>query len=111
MCVMVSDVPPFVHGPSDAAIVNADPLEDDVNPASLICSRVVDPTDTEVVPLTPGSPVCSSIQVVFAVLVVTAAPFNQFSQMVATFAGEIPTAITAPCSGLAPRECPGPAPR
>jgi hypothetical protein len=55
MCVKVSDVPPFVHGPTDA--------EDALDPADaaaiVACLRVVSPAAALFAPAAPGSPVCS----------------------------------------------------
>jgi hypothetical protein len=87
----VSEVPPFVHGPMLAAIANADPPDDDVQLPVVTCRRVVEPTDTAVVPAAPGSAVCNSTHV--AVGAVYAVPLIVFSQPVATFAAEIPTTI------------------
>src|SRR3954470_13163864 len=60
MSVMVSDVPPFVHGPTEPDSASAEPPDDAANVAAI---RVVDPTDTAVVPAAPGFAVCSCTNV------------------------------------------------
>lgn len=58
MCEMVSEVPPFVHGPTleDAA------LEPDAAAAMVACFRVVSPAAAAVAPDAPGSAVWSFTQ-------------------------------------------------
>jgi hypothetical protein len=56
MFVIVSLVPPFVHGPTLADSASADPAEDAANVAWI---RVDDPALIAVVPAAPGLAVCS----------------------------------------------------
>jgi hypothetical protein len=58
MCVNVSDVPPFVHGPTDAEAA-FDPPEAD---AIVACLRDVSPAAAAVAPAAPGSAVCNFTQ-------------------------------------------------
>jgi hypothetical protein len=72
MCVRVSDVPPFVHGPTelDAAF---EPPEAD---AIVACFRVASPTAAAVAPAEPGSAVWSFAQQVAVANVPSSQPFT-----------------------------------
>ena len=56
MSVIVSDVPPFVHGPTLEDSASAEPPDD---AASVAWIRVVDPALIAVVPAAPGFAVCN----------------------------------------------------
>jgi hypothetical protein len=58
--VSVSLVPPFVHADGGVPSDSDDPEDEDEKTNEL---RVVEPTDTLVVPAAPGSPVCSCTNV------------------------------------------------
>jgi hypothetical protein len=72
MCVRVSDVPPFVHGPTDDEAA-FDPPDAD---AIVACFRVASPTAAAVAPAEPGSAVCSFAQQVAVANVPSNHPFT-----------------------------------
>jgi hypothetical protein len=71
-CVMDSDVPPFVHGPTDAEAA----LDPPDAAAMVACLRDVSPAAAAVAPAAPGSAVCSFTQQVAVAKVPSSQPFT-----------------------------------